>query len=335
MRSTGYGTCLIAFSMATSISFASDKAINQDWDINTEFVYMRLKGGNDKKLVKNSKNTVAEGLDYKKHGYYSVSKLYDQAHYEPGGRLGLSYRPNTKSTFEAGFMYLAPWNPEKKLHQKGTLYFPFKYPGYALDYTNATDVGLHLHSQFYTLDVNYWRNSATRYKDFIVISGIIGIRYFHYQEKFRMSFQKPNLWFNPKSHYKTSTQNDTIGPQAGFEFQMNPYDKFSFDISAVAGIGFNRAENHVSLKDNNDQKVLRNYSRQGFQSSIFLDTETKISYQVTPVWNLNLGYQLFYGSGLALAPEQVSSKTGEKSKPFHHTGDIMIYGGMLGFDFTF
>lgn len=324
--------CLL--SLASSSAFAAHHEIDRHWDVLAEYVYMRRADVGPRKLVKNSRDLHCD------HGcpttiVLDAKKMVNDFGFESGGRVGLSYRQDTKSIYESRFMYIAPWTSTKEVHGDNSLSFPFHKRTFTEDYNTADKARAHYWSQFYTFDLNYWRNSARRGRDYFVMSGVFGLRFFEIKERFTLAFFNSTVLGNSKSNYNTHARNDAIGIQGGFNLQVNPYKKFTFDALALGGLGFNRAHAKVLLRDQNNTVIIRDYEKQHSQNIVFADAEAKIGYTFVPCMNLHIGYQMFYASGLALAPSQYSFSTNLEVERFNKKDYVIIHGLLVGFNFYF
>lgn len=325
---------LSAFTLTLARAYPDNNEVDRHWDVLLEWVYMLRAKGNDRKLVKDFRRPHCDGgcpstvVLWTKH-------LRDDFGFESGGRIGLSYSPDRKSTYESRFMYLLPWEAHKTIHGDASLSYPFHSSSFTEDYNTADEVKAYYKSHFYTVDVNYLRHSARRGVDYFVISGIFGLRFFEIKEKINLAFYNDDFIGVIKSNYNTTARNDAIGIQGGFNFQMNPYDHFRFDLLALGGVGLNRESASVLLRDQDNTVTLRDYHSEGYHDIVFADAEAKIGYQVVPCFNIHAGYQLFYASGLSFAPSQLSTSTNLESRRFYRRDPVMIHGILAGFNFDF
>ena len=334
MKSARKWSALCVFSLISAGAHAANYEIDRHWSVLAEYVYMERSKVDNRKLVKDSS---APHCD---NGCPSTVVVYAQRlvrdfGFVSGGRIGLSYKPDTKSIYESRFMYIAPWTASKVVHGANTLSFPFHTDTFTEDYNYAEKAEAHLKSQFYTFDLNYWRNSAKRGIDYFVMSGVFGIRFFQVRERLRLAFFNDTVEGTTKSNYNAKTRNDAIGIQGGFNFQMNPYKQLSFDLLGLGGLGLNRAHEQVFLGDVNNTVVIRDFHKQHAASVVYADTQLKMGYQVVPCLNLHVGYQLFYASGLALAPEEVSFSVNVNNERFKYSGYIIVHGLLVGVNFDF
>jgi hypothetical protein len=320
-----------------SISFsanAKNYEIGRHWNILTEGVYMQRYKGGERKLVKDSTRPHCD-CGCPSTVVLKAKDLRNHFDFEPGVRLGVSYAPDTKSTYEARGMYIFPWQVTKNIYGDSSLSYPFHSAYFTEDYNIADRAKAYYRSEFYTADLNYWRNSARRGRDYFVISGVFGLRYFHLQEKIFLAFYNDTWAGTIKSNYNASTRNNAAGVQGGFNFQINPYPHLSLDVLGLAGLGFTKIGAKVKLRDENNTQIIRDYDKQHGQNVVFADVEGKIGYQVRPCWSVHGGYQMFFASGMGFAPSQLSTSTDPNSERFYRHDNMIIHGILLGMDFSF
>lgn len=333
MKYAARSLTLCTLSLVSS-AYTGEYDVDSHWDILTEYVFMERSKIDDRKLVKNEADLHCD------HGcpstvVLSAKDLVNAFNWQSGARVGVAYIPDTKSIYEARFLYTWPWSSTKTEYGDNTLSFPFHSDTFTEDYNTAYEARAYYKTHFYTFDLNYWRNSARRGIDYFVVSGVFGLRYFHIQEKSTLAFFNHTVNGNTKSNYNAKTRNDVIGIQGGFNFQMNPFMHFHFDLLGVAGLGLNRAYESIFLGDVNNTVTIRDFTKQHSEDVVFTDVEAKIGYQVLPYMNIHAGYQMFFASGLALAPEEYSYSTDATSERFVRKGNVIIHGILVGFNFDF
>jgi hypothetical protein len=322
---------LCSFAFAASNGFGENIKIDHHWSLLTEWIYMTQRAGINSKLV-------ADTSKYSSDSYATAigsKDLVDHFGFVQGGRVGLSYTTNHKYSYESRFMYLTPWFESQTLHKPSSLIFPFDYLPFTQDFYVSDNAKAYYKSQFYTFDINYLRHSARRGVDYFVMSGVFGLRFYELHEKAGLKFFDDGFSNFAKINYRSKTLNDCIGMQGGFNFQMNPYDHFSFDCLALAGLGLNRAYANVKLNQLLNTIALKKYQKQHSQSSVFVDLELKIGYQVVSSFNLHAGYQLFYFTGIAQAPNQMSRKAYPFKNVLYKHSDVLLHGLMVGCNFDF
>ena len=321
---------LASFCGSTMLSAHIDDSLNDHWSLLGDFVFMRRSQVPNHSLVKN-KNLFQCPNTCPDFTVIDNSDLVNDFDFEPGYRVGLTYMDTIKSSYEINYLYLTPWEAEKKAHGNQSLYF-FSNKDYDKDFVNADEAIAKYTSHYWDVEFNYWRHFTPRRIDYFSLSGIAGLRYFHLYESFSLVMITPP----DKSSYDIHTKNSIIGVQLGVDFQMNPMRWFSWEIFGKAGMMGNHTEQKTFLGDMNNQVELRDSKRTKRAFGVFTDVAAQMVFRFKSHYNFHAGYQCLFFSGLALAPGQISKKTNSSAgKEDHTNGTAIIHGLFAGFTFTF
>ncbi|HCJ83760.1 MAG TPA: hypothetical protein DHV52_05490, partial [Parachlamydiales bacterium] len=88
--------------------------------------------------------------------------------------------------------------------------------------------------------------------------------------------------------------------------------------------------------DLNNTVTLVRFQREGSTTTFLGEAALLLSYQLGRYVNVHLGYQILYLANLALAPEQVTSRTEPTLRSrLNKEGTIMIQGAFAGINFGF
>ncbi len=313
-----------------SLCGAEFSRLDHHWNFVADAVFMRRSEINDKPIVKDSnKERVCNDCDF---AVISTKGLIQHFDFDPGFRASVVYTEDVKNSFEAVFLWVRPWHATRHANGDRSLFFPFDSSNYAFDYYQASKAHVECHSRFWDGELNYWRHFSPRYTDFFSLSGIMGLRYFHLNESFKLTFTKPPS----TSDYSLHTENDVFGFQMGLNLQMAPTSRISWDFTAKVGAMVNRAKKRDLLQDYDNTLVLQRFNRQKWQRGLFADMLAQVGYQFKEPFNMHAGYELIILSGLALAPEQTSHDVGSGAgKGVYTSGYIFIHGFSLGATFSF
>lgn len=335
MRNSTHLQCLLFIGIGAHslLSCAEENPTSSHrWRLLGEFVYMRRSEIHNHTLVKNSDKPhnpchPCEGTEVMDN-----KDLVNEMGFEPGFRVGGIYTESPQMSIEANFLYLQPWHGEKTVKGNQSLKFPFSHNDYTHDYIQASEARGCYEMHFWDLELNYWRHFTPRYVDYFSLSGIAGLRYFHWNEEFKLAMTRPK----DTSDYKIDTKNDLFGAQLGLNFQMNPMRWLSWEFTAKVGGMANRAKQKTLLRDYNNTLQLRNFERQKWEVGVFADVAALVGFQFKKHLNLHLGYQVLFFSGLALAPEQIN-KSGDPDvkKEVHVNGAAIIHGLFAGLLWSF
>ncbi len=328
------GLCALAAASLFSsqpLFAAQNMALNDHWNITGEFVYMRRQHSSDK--------TIANDFDKRRFcggctdfSVLTTKDLINDQSFEPGFRVGVVYKYNPKMSFEANFLWVAQWSEKQEVKGDRSLYFGFKDVDYRGDYFRADEASGEYDTQFWTSEVNYWRHWTPRHVDYFSLSGIFGLRYFHFNEGLDISYHKPP----DKSNYKIHTKSDAFGLQAGLDFQVNPTRTFSWEIFAKFGLMMDHVEQKQFLRDLNNTETLRHLKRQKWQNGCFADVAALLAFQFKDHINLHAGYELIYLSSVATAEMQISKRlTSGAGKNIEPNGAVYIHGLFAGMIISF
>ncbi len=301
---------------------------NNHWELLGDFVFMRRSEVNNKTLVKDKKKhqSTCPGAcpDFT---VIDSTNLVNDFDFEPGYRVGLNYIVDPKMGFEWNFLYLQPWHGSKKVHGHHSLSFPFSRAGFTHDFHHADEADAHYESHFWDLEFNYWCYFTPRRVDYFSLSGLIGLRYFHWDESFRLSMFRPP----DRSDYDVHTENRIFGVQAGIDFEMNPTHWLSWEFLAKVGGMADHSEQKTFLGDRDNHKTLHHFQKQHRQIGVYADVAAEFAIHCNPHLDFHAGYQVMFFSGLTLAPEQISYRAHRKAGDrVYDDGTAIIHGLFVG-----
>jgi hypothetical protein len=317
-----YSSLGLLFLLMSPLEAAHNLSLNDHWNLNGEFVYLRRQHSSAKPFVNQSDKVRVCG----KCTDYTVLKtntLINDEWFEPGYRVGIAYRPNARISLEANFLWVAEWEGEKQKEGDGTLFFGFKDSSYTGDYIDADEAKGNYNTQFWTGEANCWCHWTPRFVDFFSLSGIFGFRYFHFNEGLDITYEKST----DKSHYKIHTKNDSYGAQIGLDLQVNPMRHFSWETSAKFGLMMTAEKQKQVLRDLDDTEILQQGSRHKWQNGCFIDLAAWLAYQVFTHLNVHVGYEMLFLSSVATAEDQIRKQLNtEAAKKIDPNGAVIIHG---------
>jgi hypothetical protein len=296
-----------------------------------EFVYMRRTELHNLGFVKDS-NKEQNPCRCPSHIVIDNKDLVNSFEFEPGYRVALVVNPSARNGFEGKFLYLQPWHGEKSRHGDESLSFPFSKAEYSNDFHDASLAKARYTSHFWDAELNYWRHLSPSHANYFGVATIVGLRYFHLNEAFRLTMTKPP----DKSSYNIHTKNRIYGAQVGLDFQWNPTHWLSWEVFAKAGLAGNDTHQHQFLGDDDNQLVLRDSGRKEWQLVVFADVAAELGFRFLKYFYLHGGYEMLFLSGLSLAPEQISKSVGHNAgkKDYTH-GKAIIHGLYAGLTVSF
>jgi len=329
-RAVPYTTLLLLL-QAAALGAGEYPALGEHWSLLGDFVYMRRTDIHNHTLVKDDNKRQCPGR-CPNFTVIDTKDLVQNFDFEPGYRVGLGFIADPKNSFEGNFLYLQPWHAKKHAHADQSLSFPLSNQDYAQDFTDASFAQAEYSSQFWDLETNYLRHFGERGVHYFSLSGIIGLRYFHWDEQFKLIMGNPP----DKSPYNIHTHNRMFGAQLGLDLQIHPNRWLFWNIFAKAGPFANHTEQRQFMGDQDDTVTLRHSKRQEREVGIYTDVAAQVGFRCFKHVYLHGGYQALFFSGLSLAPEQISHKvTGSAGKKDHTHGNAIIHGLFAGLMFSF
>jgi hypothetical protein len=332
--------------------------LNDHWGVYGDFVYMRRAHSSDKPLADDLRKVRSDCIcDFT---VLDTKQLINKMGFEPGYRVGAIFRANAKSSFEANFLYLHPWEAKKEVearHEGDTLIYPFTFgkrdrtlilehdpailrgEAFTRDFFRANRAIGKYKAQFWDAELNYWWNVSPRWINYFGLSTIFGLRYFHYNEDLKDTFYKrPSPENPPGSHsdYRIKTYNHAYGAQVGFNLQLNPLPYFSWEFGAKFGFMMDDGKQKTHLRDQNNHVSLWDSSSQRWQDGVFGDAMALLEFYFKEHINVHAGYQFLYLSGIATAEDQLVRRvSGNSGKTIHTHGVAMIHGLFAGLTVSF
>lgn len=296
-----------------------------------EFVYMRRTEIHNHSLVNNTHKR-QNPCKCPDHSVIDNKDLVNDFEFEPGYRAALVFNPSARNGFEGNFLYLRPWHGDAKKHGHKDLYFPFSKSEYSNDFTDASLAHAKYMSHFWDAELNYWRHLSPSRVNYFGVATIVGLRYFHLNEAFKLTMTKPP----DKSSYNIHTKNKLYGAQVGLDFEWNPTRWISWEALAKVGLAANDTHQKQFLGDLDNQTVLRHSDSQKWELVVFTDVSAQFGFRFLKFFYLHGGYEMIFLSGLSLAPEQISKKVGSHAGRKDHThGNAIIHGLFAGLTISF
>jgi hypothetical protein len=299
------------------------------WDIYADFLYLQRESPQRPNLVFDSSHCQGRCTG---DVVLNTKDLENKFGYEPAIRAAVSYVQNSRSLYEASVLYVWDWEATKtKNSDTNSLTFPIQQSYFTQNFSQISEIQAYYSSQFYTLELNYWKTFGASRTAYLAFSGVAGFRFASLQENFSITANAKSKF----GSYAIKSANDLIGAQLGFLFQINPLQGLHWDLSGKSGVGLNRIEVKSFLSDQISTVQLRNFSAQTFQTNIFVEGRGAVGYRVLPSLDIHAGYEALYFCGLALAPNQINTSATRTTLKVKKNGYVVLYGFLLGMDFSF
>lgn len=159
-------------------------------------------------------------------------------------------------------------------------------------------------SSFDSYELSYWFHETPQRIDYFSFSWLGGLRLISFGENLRIS----NCQFF--SHYDIDVQNIPIGIEAGFDFQNNPWGRFSWLVRLRGGIFANFIRKTLLLKDHSFKNI-RDFVDNKVQDTYLIEVTPQIMYRLKPFY-FTLAYDYLGLYNVAFAPYEV-----QKEHPIH------------------
>lgn len=335
-------------SLVYSVFFCSAPLCAFDhWNAKTEFVYMRRSHGSKHSLVENKHKSQRCNPSCPNFSVLNTDNLVKGFRFEPGYRVSASYSPESRTTFEGTYMWIEEWEDKKERHGRGDLFFPFESDSddddrndtstsiAASDYTDADKARAKYESKFWTAELNYWHHFTPRDANYFSLAGLIGLRYFHLNEEFRLAYVKGAH----TSDYKIDTKNHICAAQVGLDLQMNPIKRLSWDFIVKVGAFADWAKERVFLGDQNNAVELRHFHKDKWGPGIITDLSAQVGYQLFHFFEMHVGYEMIFLNGVALATGQIDDRDPfsreSQHKKFSVRNHMIVHGLFAGIDWKF
>lgn len=310
---------------------ADNYRLNNHVELLGDFVYMRRSEIHNKTIVKDA-NKFQCPAQCPNFTVIDTNDLVNDFEFEPGYRVGMTIMPNARNGIEGNFLYIQPWHGDKKVKGDQSLSFPFSHSSFTHDFHDASIAIAKYKSHFWDAELNYWRYFSPRRADYFSISGLAGLRYFHWDESFRLKMIKPP----DRSSYRVHTRNKIYGAQLGLDLQMNPTRWLSWEIFAKVGGMFDQSKQKTFLGDLDNTVELHDFKKHKNEIGIFTDVAAEFAIHCWRFLSFHVGYQVIFFSGLTLAPEQISKEAKRHAGDrVYDNGTAVIHGlyagGILSF----
>jgi len=259
----------------------------------------------------------------------SSRNLVNDMHFEPGVRISAKLFYSIHSTWVLSYTGFLNWKGQDKIHCHRNLNLPGELGQNSKDYHYADRARAIYLSDFYTVDLTYWRHVTPRYTDHFSVSWMIGLRFFDIDEKIKLYFTKRHR----TSSYRVKTYDRAFGPFFGGSIEYNPYRFLTWGIAGNIGGVFNRGKQKTLMRDDNNTVVVRDVDPSGSNFGYFAYVYPFIEFPFVKFFTFRIGYDMLYIGRVALADDQlVFHGTGNH---LNHDGNIIYHGLFAGMQFNF
>jgi hypothetical protein len=251
--------------------------------------------------------------------------------YEPALRVTAGRRRDCSEGWEVSYMGLLEWE------SRGSLL------GYPLDTRLVSPSGeinlsaferASAQTQTYTSSL-YSIEAHQRLYDWDTLSWQLGLRYLDFRESF--GFFSQSLAPEPveSGAFRLGVHNRLIGPQAGVELlhPIGPTNLLTVSGRLKGGVYANISDSTTQLVNAGVVQLNNNADRTQLAATVELGLLANL--QITPRFSVHGGYEVWYLTGVALAPAQrVSPMTLDTGRGMISDQDTWFHGATLGVQYT-
>lgn len=256
-------------------------------------------------------------------------QLVNDMSFEPGVRLSAKLFYSIYSTWVLSYTGFLNWKGEKQRHCPENLNLPGELGQNSIDYHYADRVRAIYLSDFYSVDLTYWRHVTPRYTDHFSVSWMIGLRFFDIDEKLKLFYTKSLS----TSSYRVKTLSRAFGPFFGGGIEYNPYHFLTWGLAGNIGGLFNRGKQDTFMRDNNNTIVVRDFTPSGSNFAYFVHIYPFIELRFVKFFTFRVGYDMLYIGRVALADHQFVFHGSGNS--LNHEGNVIYHGLFAGIQFNF
>ena len=158
----------------------------------------------------------------------------------------------------------------------------------------------------------------------------MGLRFFQVEEKIRLGFTRRLQ----ESHYQVKTKGRSLGFQAGFMLEYNPYPFLTWGGVFKLGALFHRGRQETLWLDDADTLILLDKGANRSSFAYCGQVYPFIQWRPTKFFDFYLHYQVLYLGGAVVADSQLVFDEGGRVT-VSTNGDIIYHGMTLGVQCNF
>jgi hypothetical protein len=308
-----------------SLNAAEDSLLNNSFSVTGDFAYFKREQSSNRKLV------IDRGARNCSCHYRSCTSkdLQHDFSFEPGFKVAMTYTtPHT--VWDLSYLWLETWEKGCSKTSPGAIIFSVKNPGITTDFNGADYGQADYSSEFQNSELNFFRYMYPRHGDFFSSAYLVGVRYMTLRESLDVAFTKASN----RSSYKVHVSNFIPAVQLGALVAWNPTPRLTWDLIAMAGVGFDRGQQKTFLGDLNNSATIRDYEEKGFSTPLVIEALVRLVYQPASFINIHIAYQFIYLNGVLLAPDQLVKSSSDRHV-YRAIGAPLIHGMTAGLSWSF
>ncbi|MBL9084176.1 MAG: BBP7 family outer membrane beta-barrel protein [Planctomycetales bacterium] len=134
------------------------------------------------------------------------------------------------------------------------------------------------------------------------------------------------------SRTRIATDNQMFGGQMGYRAGYD-WELFGIETGGKAGYFFNDSSQQTQIRDVNSTQLRRNTTGGGDNDAFIGELHAKITYRPLPYLAIQMGYQAYWITGVALAADQLNPQFPNQSGiGINDKGDLFYHGPSVGME---
>lgn len=164
------------------------------------------------------------------------------------------------------------------------------------------------------------------------LSGLIGFRYFSFDEKFGMSAHRRETVFSLGGDIAANTYNDFYGAQTGLRY-LQELDRVWWEVTGKVGIYSRSAQQRTTVWGVVDPIIIRDFQSNGQDTAFIGELGFNLLFPVNDWLRVRGGYNLFWITNVARAPDQLPQAFDPLSGPaLRDHAAVFMHGANLGLE---
>jgi hypothetical protein len=242
--------------------------------------------------------------------------------YEPCLRVAIGANNGAHGGFFRGLVAKG-WSGNYNVTGTDDLYFPFNQiiEGYSV----AQEVKSHYTNNLTVIEGYITRDLTPLWKQYFAFRGLMGLQYFNVPENVTLTFYRKLLGATrPNINNYTASSNNNLGlASLGIMIQIRPYPVLAMEFLGLGGIGASFIQAQTKCLIDNDKKVLKESNNQAVTAGYSFMSTLRAVYRPVNWFQIGVGYELIYATGLCLAYKKMTKGVGYGSD-----GAIPLNGGV-------
>jgi len=286
--------------------------------VDLEGMYVQ-RGGSTRKVL------AAQGLVMPYTSEITSKNLSHNLGYVTAAQLTVGAQNEERGGLLRAFMS-STWKADKSCEFPGLVNFPFVSHVYAPGYYGADQAHAAYRSRLTIFDAYYTKQFTPLWKQYFAFEGMFGAQYFYMPEKVGLDFYSGAF----HNTYTGSVHNNLGLLALGLLMQIRPNPVLAFEFRGIGGAGVAVLFAKTDLRILNNTLSLRTSDGREVGACYTFMGTARLTYRPIRFFEISLGYELIYMTGIALPYMQMSYDYFPNSdKKIHHRRDGYVQGAAL------